>query len=443
MKRRSFLSTAAATATLASGIAGCAEREKDLERIENTGEMYVTDNGKLAGMTLEEVKMKYEYDLFDDFIPFHDNYVIDPQYGSFMANTDHDGSHADTNTTSSYMGRGIWCYSFLYNNLAREDIYLDIAGKAVEFILKHQPSGDSFWPGLYSREGDVIGSDKGSYPGDCYITEGLAEFAKATGEAKYMDLAEETLFKCLKHYDSPDFKDSSTPYPGARSLWYWMLLMWFGTCTLKYTLDDNLEKLVARCRDAILNNHLNPKFGLMNNYINHDLSRSEDPRYAEVGACGHATEATWMIMYDAVRTKNKALFDLAAGQFKRHAIVSKDDVYGGYFNDLFNVDENRWQLTKISWAQAFILVNSLYIIEHTGAQWAKDIFGDQFVWVQENMPLKKYGYSLWLEPGDRKATFVPHANRKDNYHHPRHLMLNLMCLNRMIERGGKVSGAFG
>jgi len=258
-----------------------------------------------------------------------------------------------------------------------------------------------------------------------------------------MDIAKETLFKCMRHYDSPDFTDSSTPFPGARNLWYWMLLMWFGTCTLKKGPDSELEKLVVRCQDAILNHHQNPKFDLMNNYINHDLSRSSDPKHSELAACGHATEATWMIMYEAVRTKNKKLFDLASERFKRHAIVSKDDVYGGYYNDCSNVDENIWELVKISWAQAFILINSLYIVENTGAQWAKDMFIDQFNWVQEKLPLKKYGFALWMEPRDRFVTFTPHSSRRDNYHHPRHLMLNCASLRRMTERGGKVSNIFG
>jgi mannose/cellobiose epimerase-like protein (N-acyl-D-glucosamine 2-epimerase family) len=206
--------------------------------------------------------------------------------------------------------------------------------------------------------------------------------------------------------------------------------------------DKELEELVAKCLDAILNHHQNHKFDLMNNYINHDLSRSEDPRHSELAACGHATEATWMIMYEAVRIKDKELFNLAADRFKRHAIVSKDEVYGGYYNDCTDVDKNIWELAKISWAQAFILINSLYIVEHTGAQWAKDIFIDQFNWVQEKLPLKKYGHALWLEPTDRYTTFIPHTSRKDNYHHPRHLMLNLASLRRMIERNGKTSCIF-
>ncbi|HDY90262.1 MAG TPA: hypothetical protein ENH82_19350, partial [bacterium] len=224
---------------------------------------------------------------------------------------------------------------------------------------------------------------------------------------------------------------------------YWMLHMWFGITTLMYKPDSDLEKIVSRCIDAIMNHHQNPKFNLMNYVINHDLSRSEDPKYSEVASCGHATEATWMIMYEAVRKKDKALFELAANCFKRHAVVSKDDVYGGYYNDCNNVDENDWELNKVSWAQVFILINSLFIVEHTGAQWAKDVFSDQNAWTQEKLTLKQYGYPGWFEPADRFATFVPHAARKDNYHHPRHLMLNLLSLKRMIERSGKISGVFG
>lgn len=243
-------------------------------------------------------------------------------------------------------------------------------------------------------------------------------------------------------YDRPDFQDGASPYPGARNLWYWMLFMWFGTNILKYETDPELEKRTARCISAIMDHHQNPKFDLMNNVIDHDLSRSEDPKYSECAGCGHATEATWMIMYEAVRKKDRALFDLAAERFRRHALVSKDDVYGGYFNDCNNVDENRWQLSKITWANTFILINSLYIIEHTGAQWAKDIFSDQFNYIQGKYPLKKYGFHMWEGNTDRKFTHVPHVMRKAIYHHQRHLMLNLLSLERMIARGGRVSGIF-
>jgi hypothetical protein len=62
--------------------------------------------------------------------------------------------------------------------------------------------------------------------------------------------------------------------------------------------------------------------------------------------------------------------------------------------------------------------------------------------VQEKFPLKKHGFPMWQMGGDRKVTHQPHTSRKGNYHHPRHLMHNLLVLERMIERGGKISGIF-
>ena len=71
--------------------------------------------------------------------------------------------------------------------------------------------------------------------------------------------------------------------------------------------------------------------------------------------------------------------------------------------------------------------------------WPARWFDRTFHYVQEKFPLKPHGYALWAMGGDRQVTFQPHVSRKGNYHHPRHLMLNLLALERMIERGGGVS----
>jgi N-acylglucosamine 2-epimerase len=44
-----------------------------------------------------------------------------------------------------------------------------------------------------------------------------------------------------------------------------------------------------------------------------------------------------------------------------------------------------------------------------------------------------------LYSGDRKVSFVEHVTRKENYHHPRCVMRNLLALERMIAREGAVS----
>ncbi len=221
--------------------------------------------------------------------------------------------------------------------------------------------------------------------------------------------------------------------------------MWFGTNWLKNQPDAELEAIVDRCLTALLDHHLNPDFDLWNLVINHDLSRpsGEHIAHARLAGCGHATEATWMIMYEAVRRRDKSLFDRAAAVFKRHVDVSRDDVYGGVFNDLEDVDENRWGLAKIFWAQAFVLIGSLQAVEHSGADWAREMFTKQFEYVETKCRLDRWGFPLVIDSADRKVSALPKAGRKDIYHHPRYLMLCLEALERLVARGGKTSGVFG
>ncbi|MBZ5703235.1 MAG: hypothetical protein LAN84_15490 [Acidobacteriia bacterium] len=140
--------------------------------------------------------------------------------------------------------------------------------------------------------------------------------------------------------------------------------------------------------------------------------------------------------------EDKNLFDTFAERFRRHVEVARDRVYGGVFRGLPDVDKNIWNLDKVLWAQEEVLIGSLFVVEHSGAQWAKDMFAEQFGYVQAKYPLKQYGFPLWIIQSDRKVTFERRSDRVENFHHPRHLMLSLLSLERMIQRGGRVSDLF-
>ncbi len=92
-----------------------------------------------------------------------------------------------------------------------------------------------------------------------------------------------------------------------------------------------------------------------------------------------------------------------------------------------------------------MLTTCLRIVEHTGAAWAKELFGKTYQYVRTKFPLRAHGSPLWMYQSGREVTFEAFAKlpkRVENYHHPRHLMLSLLTLNRMIQRHGKVSGVF-
>ncbi len=397
---------------------------------------------KIAGYSAEELVDVYSGFLFEDFLPFMEKYVIDHELGGFLWNTGRSGNNITTNKRAWYDGRGIWVYSFLYNNFRKESSYLETAGKTVDFVLKIKPEGKSLWPASYTREGKELKDFPVDIYGDLFIAEGLAEFSKASKAPHYMTIAKEILLKCLDLYDSDDFSYHVYYGPEApevaapRIAGHWMVLLRTAYCLLSHRPDDEIESVARRCIDALMNYHFNPGYDLMNEVLNHDLIRPEGP-FSQFVYTGHVIETMWMVMYEAVRIKDKALFDSAAEKFKRHVEVAWDDVYGGVFRSLDNVDKNTWKVDKVLWEQAEVLIGTLFMIEHTGDPWAYHWFEKTFRYVLDKYPLKKYGYPLWNVEGDRKVTFVKEGTRIENYHHPRHLMLNMLSLERIIQTRGK------
>ncbi|MFH1742047.1 MAG: AGE family epimerase/isomerase [bacterium] len=450
MKRRRFLKTSlGSTACLTA--ASCCPLLNETEIAASSKNVSRSTPKVFSNQTLRELKAQYHSDLFDDFLPFMERHVIDHELGGFMCNTDRNGVNFSQSKSSWFEGRGIWVYSFLYNNLAPEEEYLEVAHKSIDFILKTKPAEpDGLWPRAISRDGKPESPSAPQVYGDLFIAEGLAEYAKASDRMEYWDLAKQIVLKCVKIYDRTDYDPAigrtylgpdARLFPGARIQGVWMVLIRVATQMLRTKTDADLEQLAGRCVDAIMNYQYNPEFGLNNELINHDLSRP-DNEYAQLVYTGHALETLWMVMDEAVRTRNKALFEETAERFRRHFEVAWDDVYGGVFRNLQHVDNNIWEVDKVLWAQEEVLIGALMIVEHSGLDWASGIFWKMYDYVMEHYPLKKHGYPLWNLAADRKATFEEQTTRVGNYHHPRHLMLNLLSLERMIERKGRTSGIF-
>jgi hypothetical protein len=147
-----------------------------------------------------------------------------------------------------------------------------------------------------------------------------------------------------------------------------------------------------------------------------------------------------MLHFEAARRKDKKLFDRITDIFKRHVTLAHDDIYGGYFRALDHVNNNTWKVDKVLWLQEEVMIGSMFIAEHTGEEWAKKLFNETLEYVLKNFT--KPGNLFWASAGDRKMNEYA-KNRAEHYHHPRHLMLNLLSLKRMIKRDGKTSGLFG
>ncbi len=392
---------------------------------------------------LEILLERHRRDLFEGFLPFMDRHVVDHEIGGFMCNTDRRGRNLIQDKSSWYEGRGIWVYSFIYTHLDANEKYLEIARKSVGFILELEPeAATETWPRSISREGEALSGPCPNIYGDLFIAEGLAEYSVAVGDKTYWDHAKRIALKCLERYDRPDYLPGigrtylgpeAPPIPGARILGHWMIFLRLVTQMLRTRQDAGLEMLAHRCVDAILDHHHNPEFDLTNEIMNHDLSLAAPP-YDRLVYTGHALETFWMVLDEAVRREDGAMFERVARRFRRHIEAAWDDVHGGLFRKLQDVGENIRSADKVLWVQEEALVGALLIYERTGESWAWEMFSEIDEYVQAHYPLAKHGFPLWISSADQRVTFEEKATRVENFHHPRYLALNILALERHLAR---------
>lgn len=399
----------------------------------------------LAGMPLEELRDRVHAELYGEYLPFLEKYVIDNEYGGFLCHATPEGVHVNTEKRAWYEGRGMWVYAYLHNKMGGNPRYLEIAAKSAEFTLRLNPAGDVFFPASFTREGKPL--TEGEFYGDLFIALGFQELAKAPGMERYRKEAKEILLKCLRMYDSPDysgvsFRKNLPDVPAPRMLGHWMIMLRVASQMLESGPDPEVGNVVDRCVDAVTNKHFNPRFQLVNEVLNHDFS-CPDSGYERWSYLGHALEVHWFLLDEMLRRKDKQLFDLAAERFARHLDVAWDPVFGGVFRSLEDVDAHTWLLDKILLFQCEAIIGLMLLVEHTGSRWSREWYGRVYQYGKKAFPARAHGYNPWYTVQDRDGLPKPKDERIDNYHYPQHLMLNLQALDRMIAREGGISRHFG
>jgi N-acylglucosamine 2-epimerase len=401
------------------------------------------DLKKITGLDLRKLREQYKEALLNKFIPNLGKYVVDHELGGFMCSVDIlTRKLVNTTKRAWFEGRGIWMYSFLYNNLDKNPDYLEIARKSKDFILKRLPADGSYYISSFTKEGEPIGDTEGDIYGNLFVAEGLAEYAKATAEPKYMDQAIEIVLKAVQRYDRPEFTynyKAENRVSGPRILGHWMILLSVCTQMLRQRSDKEIRALADRCVDAIMNHHLNKDYRLLNEALAHDMSPLPDPVASQYGDMGHGCETLAFVMNYAVLIKDPDLFKRASKEFKRHVDSSWDDVYGGYYHELTHVDKNIWTLNKLRWVHEEILIGAMILIEHTGDEWAINCYAKTEEYIRKNYVRPEYAFVI--DSGDRKMQKHTQV-RAEHYHYPRQLMVGILAIDRILSRGEKPSGLF-
>ena len=292
--------------------------------------------GKLAGMTLAQLRRHYSDELFGNLLPFWEKHGIDHEYGGVMHSLDYDGAVVSASKLSWFQGRAIWVYSFLYTHFGKNPAHLEIARKTKDFLLKNAPQPDGWWAEEFSREGKVIRPFSGDLYGMYFAAEGLQEYAWAAGDSRSRDLAFELMKKLWRRIEEPDFLCMDTETPGQRTQGLWMVNLNTARQMVARWPDAEMQSLLDQSIDNVINRHYNPDIGLNNEVLNRDFSRPKD--HAAKSLLGHSVETLWMIAEEALRRGDRKLWDSCTERIHKHLDVGWDHVFGG-FSEWVNVDQ--------------------------------------------------------------------------------------------------------
>lgn len=442
MERRRFLGATGATALMPQGAQAAPEE--------------FPADGRLAGLTLQMLRRRYHEELFERMLPFWDRHGIDHRHGGVMHALDYDGRLVNGNKLSWFQGRAIWIYSFLYNRFEKKAEYLEIARKAKDFLLKHAPQADGWWAEEFARDGRVIRPFRGDLYGMYFAAEGLQEYAWAAKDDEAREMAFRLMRKLAKRIEEPDFVCMDTERAGERTQGLWMVNLNTARQMTARWPDAEMQALVDRSIEIVIERHYNPAIELNNEVLNRDFSRPAD--HATKCLLGHSVETLWMIGEEALRRGDKGLWETCAGRIRKHLDVGWDHVYGG-FSEWVNVDKGGYEwppftpvgtdlvfrsvgeyfYVKPLWALHEILIATLQVVEQTGAEWARRYFDMTQQVIDEKYSMKKQGKAGYMLFADRRMTPIAQSARQDNYHPPRQLMLSILALDRMIQRGGRLA----
>lgn len=431
MNRRSFILSIPAAAALS--VFTCSNGEKQKRK---------KNPAFINGLTLEEHRDELIDRLYNEYLPFWENGGYDKQLGGFICNLDENGVPVDENKFIWYQGRGIWVYSFLYNNFGQDSKYLEIAKHTRDFMVNYMYAGKGQWAETVRSNGEVVkgvGPESNIY-GWLFAANGLAEYFRISGNEEDLELVIESVMAAQKAYDSSQYR-KGTDFEGLRIQGHSMIFVRLLTRLLDDYDHAELRKLRDLHLDHLMTRFYHPGFKISNEELLHDYSRIKGKEGTMF--MGHSLEAQWMVMHAALLKNDQRLFDSAKNNFRRYLEMGWDYNFDGWGSEDYYVyaGPNNVQgpdfSTKTMWAHTEILVGCMTVLEHTGECWAKDWYERTWRYIKKTFcrgigaweqAVNRYG-----EPISREKWGI-HPMRRGNYHQPRFLMMNILSLDRMINK---------
>lgn len=380
----------------------------------------------------------YKKDLTENIMPFWMKYGLDRENGGVYTCVDRDGSLMDTTKSVWFQGRFAFICSFAYNNVEKNQEWLDAAKSTLEFIEKHCFDEQGHMYFSVTAEGKPLRKRRYVFS-ETFAAIAMSEYALATGDQHWAKRAIQVFEDTQRFLATPGFLpakfEADVKLQGHSIV---MILINVGSCIRKVVDDPKLTQQIDESIEKLKKYFIHPEFkclletvGENGEFIDTNMTRTINP--------GHCIETSWFIMEEAkLRGWDKPMFDLALQVFDWSWNWGWDKQYGGIINfrDCKNLPPQDYsQDMKFWWPQCETIIASLYAYLGTGDE--KYLYRHERIseWTYAHFPDAEYGE--WYGYLHRDGTVAQPAKGnlyKGPFHIPRMMIKGYMLCHEILKK---------
>ena len=380
----------------------------------------------------------YKKDLTENIMPFWMKYGLDRENGGVYTCVNRDGSLMDTTKSVWFQGRFAFICSFAYNNVEKNQEWLDAAKSTLEFIEKHSFDEQGHMYFSVTAEGKPLRKRRYVFS-ETFAAIAMSEYALATGDQHWAKRAIQVFEDTQRFLATPGFLpakfEADVKLQGHSIV---MILINVGSCIRKVVDDPKLTQQIDESIEKLKKYFIHPEFkclletvGENGEFIDTNMTRTINP--------GHCIETSWFIMEEAkLRGWDKPMFDLALQVFDWSWDWGWDKQYGGIINfrDCKNLPSQDYsQDMKFWWPQCETIIASLYAYLGTGDE--KYLYRHERIseWTYAHFPDAEYGE--WYGYLHRDGTVAQPAKGnlyKGPFHIPRMMIKGYMLCQEILKK---------
>ncbi len=381
---------------------------------------------------------RYRKELTENVMPFWMRHGWDRVNGGVYTCVNRDGSLMDTTKSVWFQGRFAFVCAFAYNNVERNQEWLDAAKSTLEFIERHCFDENGHMYFSVTAEGKPLRKRRYVFS-ETFASIAMAEYALATGDKHWAKRALEVFEDTQRFLATPGMLpakfEEDVKWQGHSIV---MILINVGSCLRKVIDDPKLTQQIDESIDKLKKYFIHPEFkclletvGEHGEFLDTNIGRTINP--------GHCIETSWFLMEEAMlRGWDKDILDTALTVFDWSWDWGWDKQYGGIINfvDCRNLPPQDYsQDMKFWWPQCETIIASLYAYLATGDE--KYLYRHERIseWTYAHFPDSEYGE--WYGYLHRDGTVAQPAKGnlfKGPFHIPRMLIKSYMLCQAILAK---------